>query len=481
MEGLGYLDNIPLEMETLDDRFDNSIVRYEYPYVDGADLDNLGLKARTIKVRCHFWDEGDHRTYDNHVTLIDYLKKKTGFELLHPEHGLLNVQVESVDIHYDDSESAVTVDISFVEDGFAGTWPAPAADVTSSVESSFLASVDEQLTQAESDLNDTGLDTVQELAEGTPILSQLKRASAYDRQVAGEIDGYITRLNNIGSEIPQPVNSLTATINFATTLPGRLIGTLTRCVERVARTHDALLTNPGRFIASLDAAFTRLIAAADSLSGNRTAAGNAARTILVRHLTIACAQRHGLEAAYCYAEDETSRQLVRRAEKAPSFDSLGRHIAPTAAPPLMNARDLEESLARVRTRLQEGVAVARSLESLKEMALALQEHVSTVKLEVERIVTVEIDGVLPLHILCLRYGLPYNYAERIRTLNPDLANPSFVTGSVRIYALPGVSFPLPLDLRPAPPADTEAAFDEDDGEFLFDELDGVPLFAELGV
>jgi len=68
---------------------------------------------------------------------------------------------------------------------------------------------------------------------------------------------------------------------------------------------------------------------------------------------------------------------------------------------------------------------------------------------------------------------------RIRTLNPDLVNPSFVAGAVRIYVLPGQAIPQAIQLSAiTADAGDSALTDDADGVSLYDEDDGVPVFGE---
>jgi len=46
--------------------------------------------------------------------------------------------------------------------------------------------------------------------------------------------------------------------------------------------------------------------------------------------------------------------------------------------------------------------------------------------------TVEINGPLPLHLVCLMYGLPIARAEQLVAMNPSLEHPSFAMGEVKI-------------------------------------------------
>jgi hypothetical protein len=90
----------------------------------------------------------------------------------------------------------------------------------------------------------------------------------------------------------------------------------------------------------------------------------------------------------------------------------------------------------VRARLAAAVEVARDMDDLKKMAAALLTQVNTVRLEREKMVTVTLDNPLPLHLVCLKYGLPYADAERLIKVN-RIARPNAVSGEVSIYVRQG--------------------------------------------
>jgi len=67
------------------------------------------------------------------------------------------------------------------------------------------------------------------------------------------------------------------------------------------------------------------------------------------------------------------------------------------------------------------------------MAKALLEHVNAVRLEREKMKAVILDNPLPLHLVCLRYGLPCKDAERLLKVNRGIRNPNFASGEVLVY------------------------------------------------
>lgn len=432
----GYLNGIELEMVDISDHFEKSIVKYEYPYVDGADLEDLGQKAGTTKTRCFFYDNAGQQTYDRHVDVLNLLQLSADLELIHPKYGLLQIKIESVDVRHDERKRCAEIDFSFVKRGFNKIQPAPATAIDAAAESAFVDGDTEQQDEAAADLAAAGFDTGATLDPDQGIAAQLAAKSASLRGYARELDRQIAGLSALATEITQPINSLVATINYGTHLPGRVIGIATKAVERVARLYDTAVKAPGRSLANLQFAFGKLAEAASVFSGPPTPAARAASALVVKHLIIACARCLALEAAYAYADDETARQAVRTMEKAVTFDRGGNYIPPETPAPIMNVRELEASLALVRTAVQNAVDQSRAVPSLKVQALQLLSHVSTVKLEREKIITVEVSSPIPLHLVCLKYRLPYNYAERILSINPQIANPDFVSGAIQIYTLP---------------------------------------------
>jgi prophage DNA circulation protein len=435
----GRLDDITLEMETIDDRFPKVIAEFKYPFMDGSDLEDMGQDTHLVTIRCFFWDAGEtsHTTYDNHINLVNALAKKSDWTLFHPKYGEMKGKVRDVFVRHDDRIRHAEVDITFLEQMRGVIAAGPITDVEAAMEGNYLASVDEQYDELAEDMIGLGIDPELVIDPERTVLEQISGVSLPVREVAKEIDVYLAAFRATAGLVAQPTNSLVATITFLDTIPGVVLEAITKCVERVARLYDGNLDSPARYMASLDAALLSLGSSAAIFSNSKTKQAIRTRAVIAKHLAISSAQRLAMESAYCYAVDEQSRQAVRRAEKAKNFDIMGNYTA-MPMPYIMNVRDLESSLATIRTRLQSGVDTARVMQSLKDMALELLRHVSGVKLERERIISIHSVNPLPLHLICLKYGLDYNCAERIVTINRDMFNPSFVQGDCWIY-MPGAA------------------------------------------
>lgn len=417
------LDGYDLEIETLDDQFETAIARYEFPYRDGALLEDLGQKARMVRIRCYFWDDdGDHFTYADHVDFLNHLESRELFELVHPQYGPMKGCVESIAVRHDDRQMMAEVDIAFVENLRGSLSNVEYEDVTASVEEAlvdsqyeqmdaFSAAVSDILGAEAADILDRTLDA------GQGVLEQFQGISLKARTYLKQVDGWVSTFESTLTSVANPANGIVATINYGTNLPGRVIGALARCIERYVVLYNTALDAPTRFLDNLNQAMLTLESAAVGSSAMVRVAGSAQAA-------------HAL--AGIYKGDEQTRQQHRQAEQTPSFDIRGAYLPRTQLAAMLTVDELEASLLSARAMLQAGISGDRAMTSLKTMARKLLEHVNTIKLERDKLVTVSLDNTLPLHLICLMRGLPYNYAERIASIN-QIRNPSFTAGEVRVY------------------------------------------------
>ena len=420
------INGFALEIETTDDTWEKSIARHEYPYKNGALLEDMGLKARCLKFRCYFWDDGaDHSTYDDHRDFLDHLDNMEIIELVHPKYGPLRGSIESVAIHHDDRDRMAQIDISFVEGLIEDPDDTAHEDVEASGEEAYNDSIAEQQQEFADDAKtalgseSSGiLDKV--LDPNLGIVEQFTAVSTKARNYLKTVEKYVGLLEGTLNTIANPANSLTSILNYGNSLPGRVIGSIARCMERYALLYETQQTAPARFADSMSQGHAELAAASGAFA---------------KTTTIAAASHTALQTAYLYKRDETVRTLQKRSEGKPAFDTLGNYTPPelsaTDIQP-MTVRELESSLATVRGMLQDAINLSRQSTSLKKQALQLQTHVNSIKLEREKITQVQLDNPMPLHLVCLKYGLPYGAADRLMMIN-DIRNPNEVSGEVSVY------------------------------------------------
>jgi hypothetical protein len=226
----------------------------------------------------------------------------------------------------------------------------------------------------------------------------------------------VAHLENEISAIENPANSFIATIDFGLDLPGRVVGTIARTAERYGLLYDSIRTMPEKFLANLR----------DSLIDLGNSLG------FLDQLRHGAALQGALALSEIYAADEDLRDTARSLEQAASFNALGDYIKPEITPELLDVAQIEQSLAIANDMLQASIDAARALDALKNMARILTEHAVWVKIESEKLVPIYVDNAMPLHLLCLQRGLPYNYAERLVKVN-NIPNPNQVVGALQVY------------------------------------------------
>ena len=395
--------------------------RHRFPYRDGALLDDLGLKARVVKLRVYFYNEG----YERHKDFLNHLKGRYLFELVHPKYGLMLGGIEAVSTRHDDRKQTAEMDITFVEDisSISGIEGATApATVGASIEDVYERAVVEEREAFANDARvELGAEAEEILSkELDPDLGVLEQFSGLSRKArvwVKKVDEYVGIMKAELNAVANPANTLIATIDYGADLPGVVALAVARTAERYAIFYDGIRSAPTRFIQSLF----------DGMTGLENALGFNGRT------RAGAAHRASLELGGIFEVDQDDRQRARALESVKSFDVLGNYLNPETAPKVLTTNDIEGSLYRVRLYVQGIIDASRPQASLKEMVLKLQEHALKLKIESETLVAVEIDNETPLHLICLRYGLPYRYAERLMAVN-TIKHPNFVKGEVKIHA-----------------------------------------------
>jgi prophage DNA circulation protein len=104
---------VRFDVQNVDRSGARSIAQNEYPYTAGADLDDLGLKARKFRFKAIVWGD-DYE--DRLQQLVDALEAPGAGELVHPVYGGLQAMAESwEDQHEADLVDGVMLQITFVE------------------------------------------------------------------------------------------------------------------------------------------------------------------------------------------------------------------------------------------------------------------------------------------------------------------------------------------------------------------------------
>lgn len=123
---------VRFDVKNMRDSVERSLGVSEYPYKDGADLEDLGAQPRSLQLQAVFW--GDD--YESRLqTFLEALNKRGSAELVHPVFGSMpNMQVKLYQVnHNEDDPDYCTIDIQFLQHStsntfFARDWPLGQAD-----------------------------------------------------------------------------------------------------------------------------------------------------------------------------------------------------------------------------------------------------------------------------------------------------------------------------------------------------------------
>ena len=405
------LDSFDLDIETLSDSYRAALAEYEYPGEDGAAIDHMGMKARSISFRCHFLDD----RYDLHYEFLDYIQHDRVYQFVHPDYGLLLGKIRDITTNRSDRDLAAEIDIVFVEE--------KQGDVSVPAERQIVPAIEEAYIAAQAAM------TV-ELAEDIRKASTSPSAAA---KIKAAIEADILSLEAAFDTVAQSENSVVSLVTYGQNLPGRALEAVANAVARIGYAARSTGNAPSSFVASLRDGVNRLV---DEIS------------YLGKMIHIGGAQTAAVGLAELYGADEDRRSIVRREEESQTWTADGKMIRKETMPPLYDVRELEVSLAAARKYIQYAIeqvsprgtdATATGTPSLvsalKTMARELLLHVNSIKLERDRVFVVEITSPTPLHAICLRYGLPHTYAERLISLN-GIRKPNSVMGTIQVYARP---------------------------------------------
>lgn len=431
-----YIDQFYLNIETIEDGFEKAIAEHEFPGTDGALVEDMGQKARRITIRCYFINE----YYENHFDFIDHLEKKELFELQHPKYGHILGTIKSVNIRHDDRQKTAEVDLTFVENLRSKVEPLISRDVELKTEQSLEQGLDEQVEAFNQNLLEaTGPEGEKilnrDLDPAAGIIEQFTDITGKARSYLKTIDKNVKALEEKFPGEETPVKSIVDNIEYATNLAGRVLSTTTKAVDRLSGYYNKAKVSAAKYERSFRKGVAQLESAIESAekSGIFSEAQISAANNMINQVKIAAALRLGLDMGAIYAEDQEKRRELKNQEGVKSFDVEGNYIKSFASPQLLTIDDIETSLASSREYLQTVIDSDRSLQSVKDMAYALQEHVAKVKLESEKLINISIENDLPIHLVCHMHGLSYDYAERILAVN-RIRHPNFIKGNIKIYA-----------------------------------------------
>jgi prophage DNA circulation protein len=413
-------DDIPLEIQYQDDVITGAYAEQEIVDADGSEFESLGMRARIFTIHGFF----KNASYDDYTRFKDAVAQPdTVHNFVHPAEGLVFGVITDLHIRHDDRRRVAEVDFTFREQ-LQGDFESQLSPlIQPQLEEQFVAgqtqAVDRLRAKILLALGPGASELVSRaVTAGQSLSSQFVDAAAAVRSYVSQVDAAVNAFAGFMSSVEQPASSLIASIEYAATVPGTLIGSVAHALDRYLTLVETAVDSPVLTLQSFYAGALQLRNAAVGFSPE---------------IDNIVAQVGALLAAQLYKEDNDARYSAEVIENASAWNAAGEYVGKAAAPVYLTVEELERSLSTVRSWLQTAYEADREMTVLQLMAAELLRHVNQIKIDRGRTYVVDVPTEMPLHMICHRYGIPQGRVERILSLNPGIKNPSFVVGNVVLH------------------------------------------------
>ena len=412
------------------DSWSRDIAQHEYPYIDGADVQDMGRKARNIRLSALFW--GDD--YDSRLqSFIAELDKRGAGELIHPIYGSMpNMQVIECQVGHDaENVDYCTVELVFLESKtgnpfFSQDYPTAQADV--------IFNQVQSLMDAEQSLMDNALAP---LRDAKKLMSKSKAlASAALNMLLifrGEITGFVGSTTDFVQYPGAFMSDLQSAVSL-TSQNATSSGSSVSAASAISQT-NATMSDWGEShrqlteIANLPTAL---------VSGEKTApvdmpAGVSVADVaeLIAMVTIVVAGELAQDAADIFSNEDINSllspiEIERIANDTRKFiqAAIDQHRAQYA--------DATQEVSSSPTAL--GIAWQPVVEGLKDIALAVQQLAANMITTRPPLIQRQVDSVSNLHLVAHRWYGDYRRAVELQRLNPQLRNPNNLQPGDVLYA-----------------------------------------------
>lgn len=407
------------------DTWEKNVPEYDIPFASGAHTDGLGVRARHIQFTTVWFND----SYEMHEAFIAHCLLDSINTLIHPKYGQIKGRVKSVQAVHRDNPQLVKIDVAFVEDADPDVEPVYTPDLVAIVDQSIAAAQLSEMERFASDVNaNMGPAGAAILAVALDpelgILGQIQGLSTAGRIWINKIETAVSAIDAAFANITNPVESLLSTIDYGTTLPGRVIGSVARSVERCALAVKKTNDSPLAFMYAFRGAAETLL----SSSGD-----------LAKYVVSGIPQLTAVVMAELYSADQKQRDELLKQESQDVWGNDGTLKYIPVLPSVLTINDIEMSIKSYRETAQAAIDSIRTdlgspelIKNINIICKNLSDYVDSIKLNRERMIEIDVMDPVPVHLLCLQYGLPYTAAERICAIN-NFECPNFVSGKVKMY------------------------------------------------
>jgi prophage DNA circulation protein len=438
---------VEFDMLSVDDGATRSLARHAYPYVDGADVEDMGRDSRTTSVRAIIF--GD----DYEIQLQDFLQvldQRGAGPLVHPIFGRLeSMQVSSYRIaHQAESPDSCTVTIEFEESVTAApffdrTLASQKADAVDDAADDVDAGASEQLTSGCADLAkqaDTG------------SMSALSRISALRQQAVTFLLTLNNEVHGVLTSITDPIRDVLGFITDVTALCQALVDQIPLEVESLQNFASKAFNQVDRLLSSdslLPVVASTTNSPASFAAWEATQAASAAATV----------PGPGVGPGAGYSVPASSSYPVAPADSLADSKLLTVHVACQRAivkarvlaivlasesnTPRLTPSQVEQLVNTVRAAINDAIDQVRDrypleqarpiTEPLKTLALTVQESGRAVINARPALIVKSVDAPVPLRLLAHTwYGDQARALELLRLNN--LSHPNCLNAGDKLNA-----------------------------------------------
>ncbi|MDU3875385.1 MAG: DNA circularization N-terminal domain-containing protein [Klebsiella aerogenes] len=388
------------------DSASRDIATYEYPYVDGGDVDDLGRKPRNLRMTVLFWgDDYDVRLQ----AFLAALDTHGSAELIHPVFGSMTGMqcIEYQASHEAENVDYCVVEVVFIQGGlnlpfFGSDFPLSKADII--------------FNQAQSALEKarTAIDN---------ILSPLRTAKKWMKKAKSLATTTLNMVTVLKGELTGFVSTTSDFVNY----PKAFMNDLQSALSLTSlQSKSSVSNNPGSYSQSSDVSGTAGIVMADWKNGRNNLQDVAAlpQQIVTGQKTVAVTVPAGS-----------------------STSDITELLSDSSISDILSPVDIEQITNDTRTAIQTAIDQTRDtfaadtqnvsagetpggvtwqpvVESLKDIALTVQELGAAVITSRPPLTTRVILSDTNLHLLAHLWYEDYTRAAELLRLNPTLRNPN---------------------------------------------------------
>ncbi|MBI5598664.1 MAG: DNA circularization N-terminal domain-containing protein [Deltaproteobacteria bacterium] len=420
---------IEFDFVEIEDGFEKSVAEYEYPYTDGSDLEDMGLKARVVRLKAAFLPEN----YNNLSAFIEALEMQGPGEVVHPVFGSFKAIPKTVSIRADERAYYTDIDITFVEHkDLKFAVPVSTAGAKASESSAETSNtMDESETALSGATEESGIpgDVPSDGLGDAGFLSTIAGYANKVRAAMKKINSVVATVKTYINAAAAPFKLISSGVSFATNLPGSILRSVASAIESVAGAYTSLINAPGKFMASLKYGLDKIETALGDFKGDSSLKATwhtSKSTALATAATIE------------FAADEAAENGGTLSLKAYGMDS---DVSRTQ---LLTIDEIDRVAAAAREAINTAIQAVREAypgtgyeleQSLKRQALIVQQTADTIRLKREKIIEYEVPGDMPIHLIAFKLYGDFNEAERLLRIN-SIKNPNFISNGtiLRVYA-----------------------------------------------